>query len=384
MPYSTAQKTSAARSRSAKSVRRGTQYILGVESSCDETAAAVVATNAKGENLRVLSDIIFSQMDKHAAFGGVVPEIAARAHCDVIDPVIRAALKEAKIPASKLSAIAATAGPGLIGGVMVGLMSAKAMAQGLDIPFIGVNHLEGHALSPMLTEKLGFPYLLLLISGGHCQFLRVDGLGNMQRLGSTIDDAVGECFDKVAAMLEIGFPGGPAVERLAKSGNPDRFEAQLPRPLAGREGCDMSFSGLKTAMARLISAQSPLDQTCKADLCAAFQFVIADILGEKLSRACEMVGTDCAKLVLAGGVAANQYLRERLGFAAKQKNFTLHVPPQRWCTDNAVMIALVGAKKWAKGQLSPITMSARARWPLDELTARTAPLVGAGRKGAKA
>ena len=362
-----------------------TLTLLGIETSCDETAAAVLRRAPDGA-VTLLSDVVLSQIDEHSPYGGVVPEIAARAHADVADTVVSEALAKSGLELRDLDAIAATSGPGLIGGVMVGMMTGKALAMAADKPFIPINHLEGHALSPRLAESCAFPYLLLLVSGGHCQFIAVRGLGDYQRLGSTIDDAAGEAFDKLAKTLGIGFPGGPAVERLAKDGDPDRFD--LPRPLLNRPGLDMSFAGLKTAAARVVE-QAPLDAQGKADLCASFQAAVAECLSEKARRALvEFQDThrgDC-RLVVAGGVAANQTIRASLDTVADAAGAVLIAPPLRHCTDNAAMIALAGAERLAAGLVGDngLSVSARPRWPLDETSARDNPVFGGGKRGAKA
>ena len=378
----------------AVSTARPTDYIrgmtnpvtlLGIESSCDETAAAVLRRHADGR-IEILSEIVRSQVEEHAPYGGVVPEIAARAHADVADLVVAKTLDESGLMVADLDGIAATSGPGLIGGVMVGMMTGKALALAAGKPFIPINHLEGHALSPRLAATCPFPYLLLLVSGGHCQFLAVEGLGLYSRLGSTIDDAAGEAFDKLAKTLGIGFPGGPAVERLAKQGDARRFE--LPRPLMNRPGLDMSFAGLKTAAARVVE-QTVLDDQGRADLCASFQQAIADCLSGKTERALALFrdGRDGdVRLVVAGGVAANQTIRGALETVAAAAGATLIAPPLRHCTDNAAMIALAGAERLAAGLVdeSGLDFSARPRWPLDEAAAKSAPAYGSGKRGAKA
>ena len=353
--------------------------ILGIETSCDETAAAVLRlTDGRAE---VLSEVVRSQVEEHAPYGGVVPEIAARAHADIADKVVEAALAESGLALSDLDGIAATSGPGLIGGVMVGMMTGKAMALASGKPFIPVNHLEGHALSPRLGAECPFPYMLLLVSGGHCQFIRVDGLGVYQRLGTTIDDAAGEAFDKLAKLLDLGFPGGPAVERTAKGGDESRYK--LPRPLLDRDGLDMSFAGLKTAAARIIEAGdlSPRDVS---DLCASYQRAIADCLSARADRA--MAGFDGKRLVVAGGVAANGSIRAALDDVASRHDAVLIAPPLRHCTDNAAMIALAGAERLSAGLVpeDAMSVSARPRWPLDEKSAALDPAYGGGKRGAKA
>ena len=358
--------------------------VLGIESSCDETAAAVVRLrNGRAE---VLSEVVRTQIEDHAPYGGVVPEIAARAHAEIADEIVALAIEQSGVDLDALDAIAATSGPGLIGGVMVGMMTGKAMAQATGKPFIPVNHLEGHALSPRLSQPCLFPYLLLLVSGGHCQFIAVHGLGEYVRMGTTIDDAAGEAFDKLAKTLGIGFPGGPAVEQLAKQGDPTRFD--LPRPLLQRPGLDMSFAGLKTAAARIVQAQI-LDHQGQADLCASFQAAIADCLAVKTARALEVfkaTATGDIRVVVAGGVAANLTIRDALDAAATEAGAVLIAPPLRHCTDNAAMIALAGAERFAAGLVldDGLNFAARPRWPLDEQSALNNPIYGSGKKGAKA
>lgn len=359
--------------------------ILGIETSCDETAAAVLTRGPDG-TVEILAETVHSQIEEHAPYGGVVPEIAARAHADITDSVIAATLEDSGLALVELDGIAATSGPGLIGGVMVGMMTGKALAMAAGKPFIPINHLEGHALSPRLAEACPFPYLLLLVSGGHCQFLEVTGLGTYHRLGSTIDDAAGEAFDKLAKTLGIGFPGGPAVERLATQGDPARFD--LPRPLLNRPNLDFSFAGLKTAAARVVE-NKPLDDQARADLCASFQQAITDCLSGKTERAlAEFKGrhSGAIRLVVAGGVAANQTIRAALEMVAKDAGATLIAPPLKHCTDNAAMIALAGAERLAAGWVDEtgLAFAARPRWPLDETSAQADPAYGGGKKGAKA
>lgn len=361
--------------------------ILGIETSCDETAAAVVRLPADYVcgGAEVLSDVVLSQVADHAPYKGVVPEIAARAHVEGLDGVIAAAMEQAGLTFPELDGIAATAGPGLIGGVMVGLVAAKAIAMAHDKPLLAINHLEGHALSARLAAPVTFPYLLLLVSGGHCQYIAVQGLGEYHRLGSTIDDALGEAFDKLAKLLDLGFPGGPFIEKAAKNGDPKRFA--LPRPLLGREGCDLSFAGLKTALVREVEKLGvPSDQD-KADLCAGFQAAVLDVLADRTRRA--MLAFDPmwgakGRLVVAGGVAANQAIRGRLEALALERNYEFVAPPLKWCTDNGAMIALAGAERLRAGFTDDITASSRPRWPLDEIAARLRPSHKPGRKGAKA
>ncbi len=363
-----------------------TLTLLGLESSCDDTAAAVVRATPGAQGLasgEILSSVVMGQNDLHAEFGGVVPEIAARAHAERLDLCVERALEEAGLALADVDAIAVTSGPGLIGGVLSGVMCAKGLAAGSGKPLIGVNHLEGHALTPRLTDWIPFPYLMLLASGGHCQILAIEGVGAYRRLGGTIDDAPGEAFDKIAKHLGLGYPGGPEVEREAKVGDPERFA--LPRPLLDRPGADMSFSGLKTALRRasdaLVEAQGGLTAQDRSDLCASFQRAVSDVLAEKTRRAMAESGLSGATLAVAGGVAANAELRAALQSAAAAEGFAFLAPPLALCTDNAAMIAWAGAERLSRGLVDDLTLSARPRWPLDQ---RAAPLVGAGRKGAKA
>lgn len=354
--------------------------ILGLESSCDDTAAALVAGSSNAP--AILSSVVFGQADLHAAYGGVVPEIAARAHAERLDIAVERAMAEAGAELDAVDAVAVTAGPGLIGGVMSGVMMAKGLAMGLGKPLIGVNHLAGHALTPRLTDGLAFPYLLLLVSGGHCQILRVNGLDRYTRLGGTIDDAPGEAFDKVARLLGLGQPGGPAVEATARDGDPRRFA--LPRPLLDRPGLDLSFSGLKTAVMRvrdnLIAEKGGLTESDRADLCAGFQAAVADVLAAKTATALT-AQTDVTALAVAGGVAANTMLRGRLEEVAQTAGVSLVAPPLSLCTDNAAMIAYAGLMAFEAGNTDDLTLAARPRWPLDQTAA---PMIGSGKKGAKA
>ncbi|WP_312220890.1 tRNA (adenosine(37)-N6)-threonylcarbamoyltransferase complex transferase subunit TsaD [Brevundimonas sp.] len=375
--------------------------VLGLETSCDETAASVVRLSAAGAE--VLSSVIHSQIDDHAAYGGVVPEIAARSHVEMIDGVTRRAIAEAGLDWSALDGVAATAGPGLVGGVMVGLSYGKAAALARGLPLIAVNHLEGHAVSARLGAETTYPFLLLLVSGGHCQLLEVRGIGDMSRLGTTIDDAAGEAFDKIAKAMGLGYPGGPALERLAASGDGSRFE--LPRALLGRKDCDFSFSGLKTAASRL--AQTCETEQDRADLADAVQKAIARQLAERSERAMkdyaeahpeladgalkqpspvgEAIGQKESLFVVAGGVAANKTIRRTLEDLATKHGFAFLAPPLAYCTDNAAMIALAGAERLEKGLTSDIDVAARPRWPLDETRASVDPVhKKTGRKGAKA
>ncbi len=358
--------------------------VLGIESSCDETAAAVLRRDPSGET-KILSSIIASQDEDHAPFGGVVPEIAARAHMRKIDQIIDQAISVSGMDYGDLDAIAATSGPGLIGGVIAGLMSAKGLAISLDKPLIAVNHLEGHALSPRLAAPCPFPYLLLLISGGHTQLLAVHGLGEYERLGSTVDDAAGEAFDKSAKVMGLGFPGGPNVEKWAVKGNPDAVK--LPRPFKGRDHANFSFAGLKTAVARAYDASDKSDQA-KSDLAASFQQAVADVLTERTHRAMQMFIQNSSsagphRFVVAGGVAANQTIRSALDSLCAENEFTLLAPPLKYCTDNAAMIALAGIEHFLAGHHDPLGVKARPRWPLDSDAAQSAPASGSGRKGPK-
>jgi N6-L-threonylcarbamoyladenine synthase len=354
--------------------------VLGIESSCDDTAAAVVR-HVPGAAPEILSSVVEGQEAMHAAYGGVVPEIAARAHAERLDGCVAAALAAAGLGTAGLDAIAVTAGPGLIGGVLAGVMFAKGLAAATGLPLVGVNHLAGHALTPRLTDGLAFPYLMLLVSGGHCQFLRVEGPEAFRRLGGTIDDAPGEAFDKVAKALGLPQPGGPAVEAEARAGDPARFP--LPRPLLDRPGCDLSFSGLKTAVLRtrdgLVAGRGGLPRADRADLCAGFQAAVADVLAEKARRALAAAAPVTA-LAVAGGVAANAAVRAALTGVAGAAGARFVAPPPKLCTDNAAMIAWAGIERFRAGGRDGMDLVARPRWPLD---AAAVPLVGAGRKGAK-
>ena len=352
--------------------------VLGIETSCDETAAALVRRRPGGQG-EILSSVVRSQLDLHAAYGGVVPEIAARAHVELLDAAIRQALAEAGLDFSAVDAVAAAAGPGLIGGLIVGVTTGKAIALGLGRPFIAVNHLEAHALTAGLTDGLDFPYLLLLVSGGHTQLLIVKGVGKYERLGTTLDDALGEAFDKAAKLLGLPYPGGPEVEREAAKG---RARIPLPRPMASREEPHFSLAGLKTALRHEALARAPLEVQDIADLCASFQEAVADIVKDRTSRALDLYQERLdAKaqraLVVAGGVAANQRLKAALETLAAARGFRLVVPPPELCSDNAVMIAWAGAMRLAHGLADDLAAPVRARWPLDP----DAPLaIGAGVK----
>jgi len=358
--------------------------LLGLESSCDDTAAAVVRYS--GGRGRVLSSVVAGQTALHADFGGVVPEIAARAHVEKIDLCVEDALSQAGVGFSDLDGIAVTAGPGLIGGVLAGVMCAKGLAAATGLPLIGVNHLAGHALTPRLTDEVEFPYTMLLVSGGHCQFLVVEGPDRFRRLGGTIDDAPGEAFDKTAKLLGLPQPGGPAVEAEARAGDPTRFA--FPRPLLDRPGCDLSFSGLKTALLRardkLVEEKGGLTHADRADLCAGFQAAVADVLAEKARRSLADVGSRGSAghcFAVAGGVAANAVIRARLEDVASAAGARFIAPPLALCTDNAAMIAWAGIERHRLGYCDGHDLVARPRWPLD---LAQPSLIGGGKKGAKA
>lgn len=357
--------------------------ILGIETSCDETAVAIVRRKSETEG-DILANIIFSQIKLHSPYGGVVPEIAARAHVPILDKMVKQALEEANLQLTDIDAFAATAGPGLVGGLLVGLMTGKSLSLACNKPFVAVNHLEGHALTATLTNNVAYPYLLLLASGGHTQTLIVHELGKYQRLGTTIDDALGEAFDKTAKLLGLGYPGGVAIEKCAKQGDPLRFD--FPRPLRGEKRLDFSFSGLKTAVRQQIEALAPLSSQDVADICASFQYVITQILRERclLSFAAfrkEYPEIKKASFVMSGGVAANQAIRSSLQELAALHDFDFIVPDPALCTDNAVMIAWVGAQYFARGVTDSLEFAPRSRWVLDK---SAKPIVGYGRKGAKA
>ena len=355
--------------------------ILGIETSCDETAAAVVTRDHFGQG-RILSNVVLSQIDEHSEFGGVVPEIAARAHLSAMDHIIKQALEEADTSLDQIDGIGVTSGPGLVGGLMVGLMSAKAISASRNIPYLGINHLEGHALTARLTDGVAYPYLLLLVSGGHSQILCVKGLGDYQRWATTIDDAVGEAFDKTAKLMGLGFPGGPNVEKSAIGGDQTRFK--FPKPLQGKDTLNMSFSGLKTAVRNEAQALSPLGQTDIADLCASMQKVIADILSNRCERAMQRFEAEVSSLsptlVVAGGVAANSKIRESLNTLCELNGWKLVAPDLKLCTDNAAMIAWAALERFERGEKSDLSLAARSRWPLDENAEAT---FGHGRKGQK-
>lgn len=339
--------------------------VLGIETSCDETSSAVV-----GDNKVIHANIVSSQIEYHQPFGGVVPEIAARSHLECLDSIIAKTLETAKIDLGDLDGIAVTAGPGLIGGLIVGLLTGKALAAAAGKALIGINHLEGHALSIRLAEDLDFPYLLLLVSGGHTQLLEVRGVGNYDLLGNTIDDAVGEAFDKVANMLGLGYPGGPAIEKAAKYGDPGFFE--LPRPLIRRPGFDFSFSGLKTAVMhrlRSVRAEAPNDKEVY-NMAASFQAAVGDVLCDRVERALQILSSHNGvpyNLVIAGGVGANAYLCDRLSMLTKTSQKGFFAPPPSLCTDNGAMIAWAGVERLRLGLTDNFALPARARWPLTEL-----------------
>jgi len=343
--------------------------VLGIESSCDETAAAVLDGDG-----RILAELVLSQEAEHAPFGGVVPEIAARAHLAYLPDLVRQAMGRAGLGFVDLGGVAASAGPGLIGGLIVGSQVAKGIALAAGLPYLAVNHLEAHALTALLPGIVEggapFPYLLMLMSGGHCQCVAVEGVGRYQRLGGTVDDAVGEAFDKVAKLLGLGWPGGPALERLAADGDPARYD--FPRPMLGRAGCDFSFSGLKTAVAQVVGrlAAGPLPVQVAADLAASFQRAVADVMADRAAHAMAMMrdrAPAAGLLVVAGGVAANGSVRAALGRAADAAGFRLVAPPVRLCTDNAVMVAWAGIERLRLGLVDGLDFAPRPRWPLEAL-----------------
>ena len=363
----------------------GDLVVLGIETSCDDTAAAIVRRRADG-GCDILANTIWSQHEDHAAYGGVVPEIAARSHVERLDAIVTRTLAEAGLTPESIDAVAATAGPGLVGGVMVGLTTAKAMALAHNKRLVPVNHLEGHALSVRMTDDAPFPYLLLLISGGHTQLVAVDGVGAYRRLGSTIDDAAGESFDKTAKLLGLGQPGGPRVEAAAAGGRRDRFD--FPKPLANRDGCDFSFSGLKTAVREAAASLSDPTRQDIADLAASFQFAAARHLAMRTEKAMALMrgGAEAPRLVVAGGVAANSAVKSMLDDLCRNQGWRMIVPPPQYCTDNGAMIAWAGAERLAAG-LAPahetaMALAPRARWPL--APPPVGREIGGGRKGPKA
>ncbi len=347
--------------------------LLGIETSCDETAAAIVARDEAGRGA-ILSNVVRSQLTEHAAFGGVVPELAARAHVAHLDGIIARACEDAGVPLTEVDGIAATAGPGLIGGVLVGLTTAKALAAALDKPLIAVNHLEAHALTARLTDGIAFPYLMLLVSGGHTQFVLVRGVGDYARWGTTIDDALGEAFDKVAKLLGLGQPGGPEVEREARRGNAQRFA--FPRPLLREDRLDFSFSGLKTAVRLAAEEIAPLTEQDVADVCASFQQAAADIVRARSAAALARWSMEMPEhppvLVVAGGVAANRAIGAALREAADGAGARIVIPPPRLCSDNGAMVAWAGAERLALGRTHGFDFAARARWPLEDADMRIA------------
>jgi N6-L-threonylcarbamoyladenine synthase len=356
-----------------------TAVVLGIETSCDETAVALVAADR-----RVLAAPLVSQLAEHAPYGGIVPELAARAHLARLDRLIGRALAEAGLALDRLDGVAVTTGPGLIGGLLVGSITAKMLALAKGLPLLAINHLAAHALTARFLRELAFPYLVLLVSGGHALLLVAEDVDRFRRYGTTLDDAFGEAFDKVAKMLGLGFPGGPAVERLALDGDPGRFA--LPRPLLQRPGCDFSLSGLKTAVRTLVLELGPraAEPVTMADLCASFQAAVGDILVDRCRHAIDRFRRDYGRvpvLAVVGGVAANRAIGAALAALAATRGIELLVPPPQLCTDNAVMVAWAGLERLARGLTDPLTVSARARWPLDP---DAAPLLGAGAKGAKA
>lgn len=339
--------------------------VLGIETTCDETAAAIVEMRPDGSGI-ILADEIISQIAAHAAYGGVVPEIAARAHVEILDSLISRALANAGLAPTDIDAVAAAAGPGLIGGVLVGLMAGKGFALAANRPFVAVNHLEGHALVARLVTRVNFPYLLLLVSGGHTQILAVRGVGDYLRLGATLDDAIGEAFDKVAKMLGLPYPGGPAVEAAARDGDPQRFA--LPRPLIGRPTADFSLSGLKTATRLAAERAAPLNAQDVADLCASFQAAIVDVVVDRMRVALGQFAKQAGAvraIVIAGGVASNTAIREALARFCSQAGVPLIAPPPKLCTDNGAMIAWAGLERLRLGPVDDIAAPARPRWPLD-------------------
>jgi N6-L-threonylcarbamoyladenine synthase len=349
----------------ANDARATFMLVLGIESTCDETSAAVV--RKRGDQGEILSNEVMSQIAEHAAYGGVVPEIAARAHVDYLDHLIRRALAHAKVSVDQLDGVAAAAGPGLIGGLLVGLTTGKAIAWAAGKPFVAVNHLEAHALTARMTDGVPFPYIVLLMSGGHTQLLEVNGVGDYRRLGSTIDDAIGEAFDKVGKLLGLPYPGGPHVERAALDGDPARFD--LPRPMLGRPEPDFSLSGLKTAVRNAAQKILPLTKTDVADLCASFQSAIVDMIIDRTRaglRVSREGGARPTALVVAGGVAANGAIRRALGRFASESGLRLVTPPPQLCTDNGAMIAWVGIERLERGLTDDLTAAAKPRWPLDD------------------
>ncbi|MCC0808174.1 tRNA (adenosine(37)-N6)-threonylcarbamoyltransferase complex transferase subunit TsaD [Methylobacterium sp. W2] len=343
--------------------------VLGIETTCDETAASIVMPGEDGRG-RILSNEVLSQIAEHAAYGGVVPEIAARAHVEVLDRLVARALDTAGMKLSQMDGIAVAAGPGLIGGVLIGLVTAKTLSLVARKPLIAVNHLEAHALTARLTDGIGFPYLLLLASGGHTQLVAVKGVGDYVRLGTTVDDAIGEAFDKVAKLLGLGYPGGPEVERMAETGNPERFA--LPRPMLGRREPNFSLSGLKTALRIEAERLTPLSSADVADLCASFQAAVVDVVVDRVRVALREFGAIAGHptaLVAAGGVAANGAIRRALTTQANEAGLAFVAPPLSLCGDNGAMIAWAGIERLRLGLVDDLTAPARARWPFAEAAA---------------
>ena len=337
--------------------------VLGIETSCDETAVAIINSNNQ-----VLSNKLYSQIDLHKKFGGVVPEIAARSHVEFLPHLIEEAIDDAKITLENIDAIATTGGPGLIGGVIVGVMYGKTLASCMNKKFIAINHLEGHALVPKMTENIEYPYLLLLVSGGHCQIVMIEELGKYSIIGKTIDDAAGEAFDKVAKLLNLGYPGGPIVEKYAKKGNEKAFE--FPKPLLKNGEHNFSFSGLKTAVRNQINKLEAISEQHKADICASFQYTVSEIINYKILQALNLFSAkfpDSKNVVISGGVAANLYLRQKLSENIKNLGYKLFYPPIDLCTDNAVMIAYAGMERLKNGYYSNLDFEPKSRWNLDEI-----------------
>ncbi len=343
-------------------------YILGIESSCDETSVAIVTRNNKDGKPLVLANIVKNQIDVHKSYGGVVPELAARAHSDVIDLLVETALKKAKLKLENISAVAATTGPGLLGGLLVGVIAAKTLSSVLKVPFISINHLEGHALSAQLEQDISFPYLLLLVSGGHTEYTIVKKFNKYQRIGTTVDDALGEAFDKTARLLKLGYPGGPQIEKLALAGNENKYE--LPKPLINEKNSYFSFSGLKTSVAQLVNKQKRLTPQIKKDIAASFQKTIGDIITIKTKNAIsefkKIINPKKINIVVAGGVAANQYLKKSLCDLEQTDDVKVFFPSMQFCTDNGAMIAYAGLLRYEKKIYSKLSVKPKPRWPLDE------------------
>ena len=341
--------------------------ILGIETSCDETSISVVEKSNNGK-IKILSNIVRSQLDIHRDFGGVVPELAARAHSEIIDKICSFAMKKAKVKFNDLNAIAATAGPGLLGGLIVGTVFAKTLASALKLPFIAINHLEGHALSVQLENQIAYPYLLLLVSGGHTEFTIVKKFNNYKRIGTTLDDALGEAFDKTARLLNLGYPGGPQIEKCANNGNPDKY--QFPLPIIHEKNCNFSFSGLKSSVAQLV-LNKKITEKFKCDVSASFQRTIAEILITKTRKALDIFKDmnkkqNTVNIVVAGGVAANKYLRESLKSIEKSSNVQFFFPSLQLCTDNGAMIAYAGIERYEKNLFNKLNFKPKPRWPLDK------------------